>query len=583
MRTPQEIYAQACAACHDSGAVPRAPHAIEFQMMGPAPILAALESGVMKQQGDLLSATERLRLAEFLGGASLPSGEGMLSRCDADHASLDLQRPPMLDGWGLAEGNTRHIPAAVAGLGAADLPRLRLKWAFGYPGATRARSQPAAGGGALYTGSQDGIVYALDLATGCVRWTFKAAGEVRSSPVLEPWTTGDLQARPRLFFGDFRGNAYAVDASTGTLLWTRRVGDHPHLTLTGSVRLHEGRLYVPMSSTEWAAAADPSYACCTFRGGVVALSANSGEVLWRSHAIPDAEAGSSRAVGAGAPVWNSPTIDARRRRLYVGTGQAYTAPAAAQSDAVLAFDLDDGRLLWWHQTLSGDAWNMACLVQGRGRNCPAQEGPDFDIGAAVILHRLPDGRELLLAGQKSGHAMAIDPDNGKLLWKQRYGRGGLSGGVHWGMAANGGVLYVPIADTTVTGREEGEARPGLNAVDAATGRLLWHAAAPEACHPDDRPSCDPGYSAPVTSIPGAVFAPSFDGHLRAYAAEDGRLLWDEDTNAPVVTGSGAEAHGGSIESVGAVVVDGMVAVPSGYLFGTRMPGNVLLVYSIDGQ
>lgn len=582
-RPPNELYAQACATCHDSGTVPRAPHAIEFPMMGPEPILAALESGVMKQQGDLLSASERVALAEYLGGAALPSTNRSVPRCTGAQARLDLRHPPMVDGWGLVDGNARHVPAEVAGLSASDLPRLQLKWAFSFPGATRARSQPAVGGGALYTGSQDGTVYALDLNSGCVRWTFKAAGEVRSSPVLEPWAASDDHARPRLYFGDFLGNVYALDASSGELLWTRRVHDHPHLTLTGSVRLHEGRLYVPMSSTEWAAAADPSYACCSFRGGVVALSADDGEVLWSSHTIPDVDAGVERVQGAGAPVWNSPTIDTKRRRLYVGTGQAYTAPAAEQSDAVLAFDLDDGRLIWWYQALPGDAWNMACLIQGPGRNCPEEQGPDFDIGAAVILHQLPDGREMLFAGQKSGHVMALDPDNGRLLWKERYGRGGLSGGVHWGMAANHGVLYVPIADTTVTGREEGEARPGLNAVDAATGRVLWHAPAPESCPAERRPSCDPGYSAPVTSIPGAIFAPSFDGHLRAYAAADGQLLWDMDTTLPVTTVSGEIAHGGSIESVGAVVVDGLVIVPSGYLFGSRMPGNVLLVYSVDGR
>ena len=124
--------------------------------------------------------------------------------------------------------NTRFVDAPHAGLTAQDVAQLELKWAFAFPGATRARSQPTVGAGAVFVGSQgDGTVYALDFDTGCVRWTFQADAEVRFEPTLEPWRRNDVGARPRLFFGDFNGNAYAVDAQTGRLRWKTRVEAHP--------------------------------------------------------------------------------------------------------------------------------------------------------------------------------------------------------------------------------------------------------------------------------------------------------------------------------------------------------------------
>jgi polyvinyl alcohol dehydrogenase (cytochrome) len=583
------LYGKYCASCHDSG-IPRAPPSVEFALIGPRAVLDALETGAMQSQGLVLSADERLVLAEYLGGGKVRSDAGAgLKLCDASHATFDVGRPPPLAGWSMTLEGTRHVTSRVAGLEEQDLPRLALKWAFAFPGATRARSQPTIGGGALYVGSQDGTVYALDFATGCVRWTFRADAEVRSSPVLEPWRNGDRTARPRLWIGDFIGNAYALDAATGRQLWKTRVDEHPRLTLTGSPRYFDGRLYVPMSSNEWASAADPAYECCTFRGGVVALDATSGRIVWRSYVIPEAPratgernaAGAIRRQPAGAPVWNSPTIDVRRRRLYVGTGQSYTSPAAPQSDAVVAFDLDNGHLLWWYQSLSGDAWNMACLV-GDGSNCPRAHGLDLDVGTSPVLQKLTTGGEVLLAGQKSGDVFALNPEDGKLLWKVKLGRGGFVGGVHWGLAASSGTLFAPIADTAVLGTEQGEPKPGLFALDPASGAVKWFAAAPDVCPQALKPACDRGYSAPPTSIPGAVFQPSLDGWLRAYRERDGELLWSFNTAREFGTVSGEKAHGGSIESAGAVIADGGVIVSSGYLFGRRMPGNILLMFTKGG-
>lgn len=577
------IYAAHCAGCHEKG-VPKAPLSIRMQQLGPDLILDALESGVMKPQGDLLSADERLLLAEVLGAGTARATELPPPMCERGVSAFDRTRPPELSGWGFAHSNSRFIPAGVARLSPEDVPRLRLKWAFAYPGALRARSQPAIAGGAAIVGSADGRVYALDLERGCARWVFQAKAEVRSGVAINDWTADGTP--PRAYFGDFRGNAYAIDARTGKPVWTRRVNEHPDTTLTGSVRLFEGRLYVPLSSNEWASAGDPGYPCCSFRGGVVALDAASGQEVWRSYTIEEAAAptGKTNAAGtplfapAGAPVWSSPTIDAERRRLYIGTGEGYTSPAAATSDAILALDLDTGKRLWSYQAQSGDAWNISCFM-GSNANCPAENGPDLDFGAPPVLATRADGSSILLAGQKASVVHAIDPDDGTLLWKRRLSPGNSGGGIHWGMAVDGGVLYAPINDQQAYMFDGEQGRPGLDALDIENGNTLWSVSAPETCTEDDAPGCDPGFSAAVTAIPGAVFAGSLDGHLRAYAAEDGNLLWEVDTATEYETVSGQVARGGSVESDGAVVYNGLVLINSGYTLGL-MPGNLLLAFEV---
>jgi polyvinyl alcohol dehydrogenase (cytochrome) len=373
------------------------------------------------------------------------------------------------------------------------------------------------------------------------------------------------------------------------LLWRSKIDDQPRLSVTGSPRLYKGRLYVPMSSNEWASAAISTYECCKFRGGVVALNAASGKLVWRSYTIQETPkpTGKRNAAGAltfapaGAPVWNSPTIDVKRNRLYVGSGESYTSPAGAESDAVLAYELSTGKLLWRYQVTPHDGWNMACFIGG-GPNCPSENGPDFDVGASPILHRLPSGKEVVLAGAKSADVVALDPDNGALVWRVKYGRGGVAGGVHWGMAASPRTLYTPMSDTTF-GKEKGEPKPGLFALAPETGAIKWFVPAPDTCPAALKPACDRGYSAPPTAIAGAVIQPSFDGYLRAYRETDGALLWSFNTLREFDTVSGEKAHGGSVESAGAIVAGGRVAVNSGYLFGGRMAGNVLLVFSVDGR
>lgn len=571
----QDLYDARCAHCHD-GSVPKAPHQIKFQLLGSEAIFVALTEGLMKPNAAGIDRETLRHLADFLGGATT-AAPVPVKRCVSTTIPAAT---PELHGWGFTPGNTRFVETPLAGLTRDDVPNLQLKWVFAFPGATRARSQPVMYGRHLLVGSQSGSVYALDLASGCATWEFKADVEVRSALMVDP--SGE-----RAYFGDIKGMVYAINPRDGSLVWKALANDHPAVTLTGSPRLHDGVLYVPLSSSEWASAADPSYPCCTFRGGVVAMDALSGAIRWTAHVIPEVPKrtgqrnaqGADRFHPAGAPVWNSPTIDAARNRIYVGTGEAYTSPAAKTSDAVVAFDLQDGHIVWSYQSIAGDAWNMACYIGG-GPNCPVENGPDLDIGAPPVLTRLSSGKDVLIVGQKSGHVFALDPDDGRLLWRNRYGRGGFAGGVHWGLAVSPETIFAPNADTVFTEQSVGDRKPGLFAIDPADGRVKWFAPAPETCVPDNQPACDPGYSAPATAIPGVVFAGAFDGHLRAHDAESGKILWDFNTLGKFPSVSGEIARGGSIESAGPLVQHGHVIVNSGYLFGDRMAGNALMVFAV---
>ncbi|MBS0579451.1 MAG: PQQ-binding-like beta-propeller repeat protein [Proteobacteria bacterium] len=576
------VYHTVCAACHE-GQVAKAPHKMFLQMMPPENILAALTTGLMKEQASGLSAKQRQDVAEYLGGAPIGAVHAKAPpRCAGRANAFDAKQAAAPVGWGL--DNTRFIPAEVAGLAAADVPGLKLSWAFEFPGSIRARSQPTIAYGAVYVGSDNGTVYALDLATGCVRWTFRAAAEVRTGIVAETGVAAG--GVPRLFFGDVIAHAYAVDARDGKLLWSAKVDSHPNATLTGTPAFHAGTVYVPVSSLEVTSAADPKYPCCKFRGAVVALDAASGAQRWQAHtileepkAVRTTAAGTQVFAPSGAPVWNSPTVDAKRGVLYVGDGENYASPANDSSDAVVAFRLSDGKRLWVRQLTHGDAWNVACMMQNNP-NCPAENGPDVDVAASVLPYS-EGGKSWLLVGQKNGWVYGLDPDaQGKVLWKERIGRGGIQGGVHFGMALEGHRLFVPIADMADghDGRSYDMApRPGLNALDARTGKTLW--SAPAADHCQGSKFCDPGISAPLTAIPGIVFAGHMDGMLRAYAADTGKVVWEYDSNATVPTVSGASAHGGSFGGAGAAVRDGYLVINSGYGLYFHMPGNVLLVFS----
>jgi len=588
----EALYMEHCAHCHDQPRY-KAPSRFFISMTGPANVLASMVDGTMVEQASAIDMDGRKAIAEFVTGASLDSVAEMPlpPACDDDHA-FDPSILPTAAGFGMDLSNTRFQPEASGGLTVADVPKLEVKWAFAYPNAYKARSQPGYAGGAIYFGSSDGTVWALDAKTGCLRWTFQAAAEVRTGIVVSPWSADDPDPQPTLYFGDLLARAYAVDARTGELRWKARVDDHRDATITGTPVLHGSRLYVPVSSLEVVPAANPEYACCTFRGSVVALDVADGRQLWKNYSIPEApkavgknRAGTEILAPSGAPFWNSPAIDAKRNRLYVGSGENYSSPADANSDAIIAFDMQSGEKLWVSQQTEGDAWNTACLSEftSDDANCPAENGPDYDFGASPMVLTLASGRDVVVGGQKSGAVMAIDPESGETLWKTQVGRGGVQGGVHFGLAAEGGLIFAPINDMfypeDITRYKFKEpARPGLYALDASTGDVIWSSPAPDLCA--DIEHCDPGISAPVTAIPGAVIAGHMDGRLRIYASETGEVLWELNTLRDFTSVSGATARGGSFSGSGPVVADGMIYVNSGYGIYNHMPGNLLLAIGV---
>ena len=582
----ETVYLEHCAQCHE-GNVPKAPHSVLFRgAMQPEAIFAALNDGVMQKQAEGLTEQQKRQVSTFLTGADFGSLKDTSKVACENSPNKERATSDTISVWGMGFENYRFINANVAGLDKDQVPDLELKWAFDYPGASRARSQPTVHNDVIYVGSQDGTVYAIDIHTGCLHWRFKAPAEVRAAVVIDTDKNSDL-----LYVGDMDGNVYGISRINGKEKWRSHLNDHPDATITGSPQLYEGMLYVPISSKEWATAADPSYACCTFRGAIAAFNTKDGKMIWKNFSIQEIPkpTGKKNSIGAdiiapsGAPIWNSPTIDPERGLLYVGTGESYSSPAAPTSDAVLAFSLKTGELMWHRQLLAGDAWNMSCFI-GSSYNCPEENGPDMDIGAPPILVSIAPGKDILLVGQKNGMVFGLDPAReGEIIWKRKIGVGGYAGGVHWGMSVEGSKLFAPNADTDFIGRFDGERFPGVYALDVKTGEVIWYTRAIEDCKEEEKPACDAGVSAAITAIPGVVFAGAFDGQLRAYDSDSGNVIWSTKTNRSFDTLSGRIAKGGAIEADGPVIYKGNLLINSGYHYGSRLPGNVLLNFAIPSK
>jgi polyvinyl alcohol dehydrogenase (cytochrome) len=578
------LYAQHCASCHDNAAVSRAPAREAVAGLPADRILQSLDTGVMRLQGEALTAAERRAVATFLSTAT--TGGGASITCPAS----PLTPAPATDwnGWGASLQNDRF--QRQPGLTPEQVPRLTLKWAFGFEGETTAATQPTVVGNRVFVGSASGRVYALGLESGCQHWTFKADAGVRNGVSVGAAGPG-LSA----YFGDVRANVYSLDALTGQLRWRRQVDTHPAARITGSPVLHAGKLYVPVSSLEELMAAPAKYECCTFRGSVVALDAETGEVAWKAYTIPDPpkptsknKTGTQLHGPSGAAVWHAPTLDPTSGSVFVATGDGYTEPAAPTTDAVIAFDLKTGAMKWYRQLTEGDAWNMACGSPDRS-NCPETEGPDFDFGQPPMLIALPSGRRALVVGQKSGVVHALDPDDrGRILWSQQLGKGGVLGGFEWGAANDGQMVYFPLSD--VAFKAGGiNARAGLDptvggglfALSPRGGERMW-ASLPDlkALAATCTANCSPAQPSPPAVMPGVVFSGSLDGHLRAHSTRDGKVIWDVDTAREFPTVNGVKAAGGSIDVGGPAIAYGMVLTTSGYATWGGKRGNVLLAFGL---
>lgn len=534
-----------------------------------------------------MSRDERQAVAAYLGVPGVERGPRPEAYC-ADRSVRIRARPrSQWNGWSPAADNSRF--QSGGGLRAGDVPRLKVKWAFGFDGDVTAFAQPSVLDGHVFVGSAAGLVHALDRDRGCIRWVFQADAPVRAAIVAAP-----VGQRNALLFGDQVGSFYALDALTGRLLWKKKVEEHDAARLTAAPIVHNGVVFVPVASWEETRAIGPDYPCCTFRGSVVALRVRDGSLVWKSYVVRETpkqtgrtRVGTERWGPSGAGIWSTPALDPRRGVMYVTTGDNYSSPTTDTSDAVLALDLASGRIVWSRQTTPGDAYNSSC--NDKGANCPEEDGPDYDFGASAVMVRLPSGRDLLFAGQKSGVVYAIDPDRrGEIVWQTRVGKGGVIGGVQWGMASDGQKLYVAVSDAgRIRVADAGGSNPnrftldpkqggGLSALSLGDGQIIWRAP-PAVCGPT--PGCSPAQSAAVTAIPGVIFSGALDGHLRAFDTETGRVVWDVDTVRDYETANGVKARGGSLDGPGAVVAGGMVFVNSGYARFGGIPGNVLLAFA----
>lgn len=567
------LFQTRCAQCHSANNSVNAPLPETLRQMSWQAILIALETGKMKGVGDALTAPQRESVAKFLGTTSasaMPSS----AKCPA---TMKPRANAEWNGWADA-ANARFQPARQAGLNGETTPKLKLKWAFGFPGATTAFGTPTIVGGRIFVGAADGAVYSLDAVTGCVYWTYAAAAGVRGSPVI-----GNGSA----YIGDLKGNVYALNIESGALIWKTRADDHPLAVITGSPKLEADRLIVPVSGRdESIAATNPAYECCTFRGSVVALEARTGKRVWQAFTVGETakltgqnKSGAKTFGPSGVAVWSAPTIDLQKKVIYVGTGVNYSNPPTDTSDAILAFDLNSGRLLWKQQFTESDTYNFACVGEDK-TNCPRDPFIDVDFGNSGMLGSLNGGKRILVTSDKGGMVYGVDPDgNGKILWKTKIAAGGVNGGTMWGGALDDkGIAYIGVSDFAAGKPEVGG---GLVALRMATGERLWTTPAPKpTCV--GTPGCSAAQPAPVTVIPGVAFLGSWDGHIRAYETRAGKIIWDFDTVQDFQTVNGVKARGGSINSMGPAVAGGMLYITSGYS-GNAMPGNVLLAFSVDGK
>lgn len=583
------LFKEHCSMCHVSGGAKgnQAPATEVLAQKTQEEILRALESGPMVIYGNRINEAQRRAIAAFLSSKTGDSVEmvraNMCSKSEPI-TSAGLKDSRNWNGWGVDVVNTRYVKDTP--INAASVAGLKLKWAFGIPDASTAYGQPTVVGGRLFFGSGDGTVFALNAETGCTIWTFRAETTVRSAITVAAASGGSIL----VYFGDGEANLYAVDAQNGKLIWKIKADPHPTARITAAPVVYRGRIYVGTAGNEELSGGDANYPCCTFRGNVVAVDAETGKLIWRGYTITEepheAKPGESHAkfTPAGAAIWDAATIDAKLGRLYVGTGDAYVDPAADGTDAIIAFDLETGKRLWVQQKTQNDVFNFGCL-DPRHLNCGPRPGPDVDFGSSPILVDLGGGKRVLLCGQKTGVMYGLDPDDGgKELWQARVGKGSGLGGIEWGSATDGKNVYAANSDiSTLTSPGSNPPPPGgLAAIDIRTGKLLWKTMPPKTpC--EGKPGCSGGQLAAVTAANDVVFSGAMDGHLRAYAATDGRILWDFDTQPDFPTVNGVPAHGGSMSGSGPTVSGRMLYVASGFTVTAGMAGNVVLAFELPAE
>jgi polyvinyl alcohol dehydrogenase (cytochrome) len=574
------LYRERCAGCHDQP-TGRVPPRVTLLPLTPEYVERILTTGTMKMQAAGLTPEQIRSLATLVtrkpfGAHAEPDPKANLCKRSNE---LKLTARDW-SSWGRDVGNSRYQPEP--GFAVADVPRLRVKWTFAYPG-RGTYAQPTVAGDRLFVPTVVGSVFALDAGSGCTHWSYNAEAAVKTAVVVanSPAAPSGVAA----FFGDEKATVYAIDANTGLELWKVRVDDHPLARVIGAPTYDEGRLYVPISSQEELGSRDLTYACCTFRGSIVALDVASGRQVWKSYTIDEtpkpysAPSGRQMFGPAGVGIWNAIALDPARHLLYAGTGNSYAEAPIPTSNALVGIDLATGARRWVNQVQTRDNWTTGCW-RPKNENCPPADGPDNDFASATMLHELAGGRRIVIAAQKSGHMYAFDPDrNGRLVWRAEPARDDVPAsqadnslsGILYGMAADDRYVY---AARTGNG--------GVTAFKLETGEQVWRTPSPNVGCAWGKPGCTNAQATAAIAMPGAVFAGSDDGHVRAYSSADGRILWDFDTAAqPYDAVNGTVATGGTIRGAAQILAHGILYVNSGYIHPRA--GNALIAFSVDGR
>lgn len=590
----QALYAMRCGACHDKPAETKAPPLDTLKRMGPRAVSYALTNGKMKLQAAGLSARDLDSLVSYLAATADVDNSWIASHsCTADRRAVDTGTPTVGQ-WGIDAHNNRRLTAQQSGLTTADMRGLQLAWVMAFPQTANMRSQPVIVGNTMYLSIVDsGQLFALDIggAQPCVKWVYEHDVPLRTALGYHRLPDG----RHVLVFADNAAHVIMMDAVTPQVIWSETVKVTSVSNVTAMPVLYKDKVFVPISSGELNMGAAPEYECCTSHGAVVALNAKTGKRLWVYHTMKNAVKTTVSRVGtqqygpSGAPIWTAAAIDEKRRLIYVGTGENTSAPATDTSDAILAIRMDTGQLAWKYQTTPNDIFLTGCMNQPDGPNCPPKSSinKDWDFGAGLMLARTPSGKELVVAGQKSGVVWALDPDSGKPVWNTKIGGGGAMGGIHWGMAYDGSTLFAP--NNMSTGPTADEVSPGLYALDIETGSVKWkylHKPDCSGTRKQELRSCNSSYgmSAAALLVDGAVVQGANDGFVKVFDGLSGVVLFSFDTARSFDTINGVQGHGGAIDNASVVAGNGMLFVQSGYgLMG--VPGNLMLAFrrALPGQ
>ncbi|RYE00917.1 MAG: hypothetical protein EOP61_12685, partial [Sphingomonadales bacterium] len=409
----EAVYKQACAACHDNPEGTRAPAKDTLKQMGLQFISYALTQGKMKDIGATLTADQRGQVINYLIGAkTAPNAWTSAMMCDAARLPVDLAGGASITNFGFDQHNTRSLTAAQAGLTKAQLAKMELAWAVGFPDATGMRSQGAVVGKNVFVPVADvAAMYAFDISVAdkpCLQWVYETRGgaPLRSSPAY-----GVVDGVPLLVFSGMDTTVHAVDARTGKAVWTRTVGTYSFSTTTGTPTVLKDRVIVPVAQFEIVYGGDNAVPCCNNHGYVLSLDPKTGEQQWRYDTMPEATHQRDRGDGkslmgpSGAPIWNSPVVDEKRSLVYFGTGESNSPPAHKNTNAIIAIDLKTGKEKWSFHATPNDIYNIGCDLKSKPEllNCtsmPETVFRDVDFGASVILGTHSDGKQLVYAGQK---------------------------------------------------------------------------------------------------------------------------------------------------------------------------------------